>query len=132
MKSQLFKELPSEELCLKVMSFFNLSDFNDGREFTRKNLEIFKTVEKMEEIKSEIISYYLNCKVEKFFKVLDEKKAITILRQLIRPYGYKIKSREKYFEGKKVLLYKMIKIVDELEPESKLSGVDYKSKVIEF
>jgi len=130
MKNQLFKELPPKELCLKIMSFFNLNDFTDNREFTRNNLKIFKTVDKIEEIKKEIISYYLNCKVEKFFNVLDEKKVITILRQLIKPYGYKIHSREKYFEGKKVLLYKLIKIEEEID--SKLSGIDYKSKIIEF
>ena len=33
------------------------------------------------------------------------KKIITIIRQLIRPYNYCIKTKEKYENGKKYLLY---------------------------
>ena len=38
---------------------------------------------------------------------LTEKNVITILRQCVRVYGYKIVSKEKYMKGEKYILYQL-------------------------
>ena len=38
-------------------------------------------------------------------KQVTEKNVITVLRQCIRIYGYRIVSREKYMKGEKYILY---------------------------
>ncbi len=53
--------------------------------------------------------YYLKCKHAKYLENIDEKKYITILRQIMRPYNYSIKAYEKYNNGEKYLLYVIIK-----------------------
>ena len=40
---------------------------------------------------------------------LTEKKVITLLRQLLRTNNFELKSKEKYDNGKKYLLYTIIK-----------------------
>lgn len=127
-KNQLFKRVPDIEITKKIMNFFNIHDFEDEREFTRKTLEISDTVKKINDSLEEILEYYIPCKIDKFLKNLDEKKCITILRQFLKPHGFKIKAREKYFEGKKTLLYKMEKI----KPEEIIPNVNLKLKIIEF
>ena len=42
----------------------------------------------------------------------NEKNIITILRQLIRVYGYSIISREKYIKGNKFIIYQIISTDD--------------------
>ena len=52
--------------------------------------------------------YYLPCKARTYLNDINEKNIITILRQLIRIYGYSIVSREKYIKGNKFIIYQLI------------------------
>ena len=74
-------------------------------EFSKKYLINKNIKEKFEELLPELKKIYLNCKHKKYLENLNEKKIITIIRQLIRPYNYCIHSKEKYENGKKYLLY---------------------------
>jgi cobalamin biosynthesis Mg chelatase CobN len=126
-KNQLFKKNPDAEFVLELIKAFNLSSFDDKREFTRKHMERDNVVESLKKYIEEIKQHYIPCKIHLFLEDLDEKKAITILRQFIRPFGYKIISREKYFEGTKMLLYRMENINNEQKTE-----INYNLKIIEF
>ena len=50
-KDQLFKKNPSNELFQKVLNAFGLTDLNDKRLFSRKDLQYIKTVNKINELK---------------------------------------------------------------------------------
>lgn len=74
-------------------------------EFTIKSLIKKVIVEKMKEFIPELKQYYLKCKHDKYLENLNEKKIITILRQILRLYDFSINSFEKYNNGEKFLLY---------------------------
>jgi hypothetical protein len=57
----------------------------------------------------ELKSYYIQCKHKLYLENLNEKKMITLLRQLLRTHEYELKTREKYDNGKKFLLYTICK-----------------------
>ena len=44
-----------------------------------------------------------------YFKNINSKNIITILRQILKVYNYKINAVEKYSNGKKYLLYNLKK-----------------------
>jgi len=60
-KDQLFKKNPSNELFEKVLNAFGLNDLNDKRSFSRKDLQYIKTVDKINNLKSELHDCYLPC-----------------------------------------------------------------------
>jgi hypothetical protein len=70
--------------------------------------------------------YYIPCKYEKYVTDLNEKKLVTILRQIVKLHDYKVTSQEKYIDGKKTLLYS-------LESDAQIDDhINYNLKVIEF
>ncbi len=111
-KNQLFQEYPTEEFVNRVMRIFLGGDnkINTYFQFSRKMLEERNVIEEMNTLIPELRRYYLKCKHKTYLDNLDTKKAITIFRQLIRIYGYKIKSTEKYHNGNKFLLYQLEKM----------------------
>ena len=104
-KDQLFKKNPSNELFQKVLNAFGLTDLNDKRSFSRKDLQYIKTVNKVNELKSELNDCYLPCKARTYLSGLTEKNVITILRQILKTRNYTIVSREKYMKGSKFIIY---------------------------
>ena len=107
-KNQLFKITPSFELVLKIIKTFGLSDFNDKRNFSRRDLSVLGTVEKIIELKPELEKCYLPCKSRTYLNDLNNKNVITILRQIVKPHGYLVYSREKYIRGDKFIIYQLI------------------------
>lgn len=105
--NQLFKTQPPKELVEKILEHLGIVGFNENYKFSREDIQKKEFIDKLMEIPFE--DYYINCKYQKYFENLDEKKCITILRQLLRLYGYKIKSTEKFSNGHKFLLYQLEK-----------------------
>ena len=107
-KNQLFRQIPSREICIKVLESFGIRELDDTINFSRKDLEIIQCVEKMEKLKPLLVKYYLPCKARTYLNDLNEKNVITILRQIVKLYGYSISSREKYIKGDKFIIYQLI------------------------
>jgi hypothetical protein len=125
-KNQLFKKMPTMELFERFVKIFGLTDINDCRKFTRDTLLKNNTLEKFEGFVEELEEYYIPCKVEKYLKDLDEKKLITVLRQIAKTFEYNVISNEKYLNSRKVLQYS-------LEKNSQINEyVNYNLKIIEF
>lgn len=55
---------------------------------------------------------YIKCKHKIYLENLNEKKIITLIRQLLRTHEYDLKAKEKYENGKKYLLYTISKKVE--------------------
>ena len=109
-KDQLFKKNPSNELFEKLLNAFGLNDLNDKRSFSRKDLQYIKTVDKINNLKSELHDCYLPCKSRTYLSGLTEKNVITILRQILKTRNYTIVSREKYMKGCKFIIYNLSKM----------------------
>ena len=125
-KNQLFKKIPPIDLFERLVKIYGLTDINDCRKFTKYHLTKNKTLEKIEGFREELEEYYLPCKTTKYLLDLDEKKLITILRQIAKVFDYHIISNEKYLNSKKVLQYSLEKnnpIFDD---------VNYNLKIIDF
>jgi len=107
-KNQLFsKDIPPFELVNKILYLLINKNLHDNIyfEFSRSNLVSKKIYDKMIDFIPELKKYYLKCKHNKYLNNLNEKKIITIYRQIMRPYGYSISAVEKYNNGQKFLLY---------------------------
>tara|TARA_B110001469_G_scaffold124264_2_gene137631 strand:+ start:794 stop:1180 length:387 start_codon:yes stop_codon:yes gene_type:complete len=119
--NQLFTSRPPQEKVLTVIEFFNLNGFHDTKSFTKKDLSIFETVKKINENISLLEEWYLPCKAKIYLTDLNEKKSITILRQLLKLYKYNLKSTEKYIQGDKMIEYNIYCNFkkDEQKPEEK-------------
>ena len=125
-KNQLFKKLPPIDLFERLVKIYGLTDINDCRKFTKEHLIKNKTLEKIEGLREELEEYYLPCKTTKYLLDLDEKKLITILRQISKIFDYYVISNEKYINSRKVLQYSLEKngmIFDD---------VNYNLKIIDF
>ena len=108
MKDQLFKNKPDMNLVNDTIRLFGLDDFNDTKLFTKQNMIDLKTVEKVNEIVPRLQDFYLPCKSKKYLTRLDEKKCLTILRQLLKQYNYNLLTKEKCIKGEKFNYYQII------------------------
>jgi hypothetical protein len=108
-KYQLFQEIPELPFVVKIINCFNIKDFNDTREFTKKDLEDFKTLNKVEDLIPELVIYYLPCKYKMFLMDLTLQKCITILRQMLRIYNYNLNKKENVINKKKIIYYSIQK-----------------------
>ena len=125
-KNQLFKKMPPIDLFERLVKIYGLTDINDCRKFTKDHLTKNKTLEKIEGFREELEEYYLPCKTTKYLLDLDEKKLITILRQIAKVFDYHVTSNEKYINSRKVLQYSLEKngvIFDD---------INYNLKIIDF
>jgi len=110
-KNQLFKKIPSREFVINFLKLFIPNGFDIYYEFNRDDILGKKVYTKLKlpYFMNNLKGYYLPCKYNKYFNKLDNKKLITILRQLLKIYGYNITSKEKYKKGKKFLMYHLKK-----------------------
>ena len=105
-KEQLFKNIPSKEFVEDVLKLFIPNGFQDSYyQFSRKMITEKNVIEKLNLLKPQLKEYYMNCKHKKYLENLNEKKVITIFRQILRHYDFKINALEKYNNGEKYLLY---------------------------
>jgi len=125
-KNQLFKKLPPIDLFERLVKIYGLTDINDCRKFTKDHLTKNKTLEKIEGLREELEEYYLPCKTTKYLTDLDEKKLITILRQIAKVFDYHVISNEKYLNSKKVLQYSLEK------NGVMFDDINYNLKIIDF
>ena len=109
MKDQLFKYKPDMNLLNDIIRLFGLSGLNDTKLFTKQNMKDLNTVKKVNEIIPRLQDFYLPCKSKKYLTRLDDKKCITILRQVLKQYNYNLLTKEKCIKGEKFNYYHIIK-----------------------
>ena len=59
--------------------------------------------------RSEFEKYYLPCKGKKYLSSLNEKKAMTVLKQFVKTFNYYVFSKEKYFR-EKFITYQVVPV----------------------
>ncbi len=125
-KEQLFKNIPSKEFVEDILKLFIPNGFQDSYyQFSRKMITEKNVIEKLNLLMPQLKEYYMNCKHKKYLENLDPKKCVTILRQLLRLYDYRVVSMEKYHNGQKFLLYKIEKIEVEKDNHQKKLIVEF-------
>jgi hypothetical protein len=107
---QLFSKKPELNVVLHLLKLYGLNDFDENYSFNKIDLEKKKIVYELNKFKETLDQYYLPCKSKKYLNNITLKRSITILRQVIKEYNYKLISREKYISGKKYLSYNLKQI----------------------
>ena len=107
---QLFSKKPELNVVLHLLKLYGLNDFDENYSFNKIELEKKKIVYELNKFKETLDQYYLPCKSKKYLNNITLKRSITILRQVIKEYNYKLISREKYISGKKYLSYNLKQI----------------------
>lgn len=110
-KDQLFrKEVPFLFLETLFQDLFEIKlDDTIEYHFSKTTLIKRNAHEIINKYLDELKSYYIQCKHKLYLENLTEKKTITLLRQLLRTHDYELKTKEKYDNGKKFLLYTISK-----------------------
>ena len=65
------------------------------------------TVDKMRTVAKKLMNYYLPCKARNYLHIITDKICITILRQILREFGYSLFSKEIYQNKKKYMMYRI-------------------------
>lgn len=110
-KNQLFRENVSFEFLSKLLkSCFNLElSNNTNYSFSKKTIVNKNIKDLILENIDELKKVYIKCKHKIYLENLNEKKIITLFRQLLREHNFDLKAKEKYENGKKYLLYTISK-----------------------
>jgi hypothetical protein len=104
---QLFRIIPPYELVNDILLLLTNKELNTVKtyKFSRKIIINKNILENIKIYIPELKKYYLKCKHSKYLENLDDKKIITLFRQIVRPYEFSIRAIEKYSDGHKYLLY---------------------------
>ena len=105
--NQLFKTKPSLNLINQLINLFGLETINDTKIFSKKDLDNLDTAKNINTLSDSFKNHYLPCKFKIYFKDLNSKKSVTILRQCLRLYNYKLISKEKYIKSEKIIIYRI-------------------------
>lgn len=109
-KDQLFRKYPCDDIIKKVLSTFMISDIDDQKTFSKIDMKYMNTCEKLGQLKSELEEFYIPCKARTYLVFVDEKSALTILRQFIKTRNRILISHEKFTNGHKTTIYSISKI----------------------
>tara|TARA_B100001123_G_C15220797_1_gene991171 strand:- start:1109 stop:1516 length:408 start_codon:yes stop_codon:yes gene_type:complete len=107
-KDQNFKKKPDLKIIQPILETFGLDNLEDDRFFTKEHMKEIKTIENMINLHKNLEEYYLPCKSKIYLKDLTEKKCITILRQFVKNYNYKVIGIEKSIKGNKQTTYRLM------------------------
>lgn len=116
--NQLFTKKVDTDVVLKLLQCFGINDLNEKKVFCKYDLMQNNTVSKLNALKPELERYYLPCKAKVYLEDLTEKRAITVLKQVLRLHGYYLNSKEKNLNNKKIIFYQMINEKDKLHPQN--------------
>lgn len=128
--NQLFKTHVTDDLLHKVLRCFNYNEINTKKYFCKLDLENYDTINKLNELKDELKKIYLPCKSKIYVDIVTLNDAITILRQILRLFNYKLVSKQKYINNKKIIFYYIIKLLyDKIDNNVK---IDTDEKILNF
>ena len=98
---QLFCRLPTNEEFQKILDCFGLNSINDQREINLHFIKTNQTVHKLNKIKPLLQSIYVPCK-HYYITNISYKRAMTILRQLLRLVHRKLNRTSIYYNKKMI------------------------------
>ena len=128
--NQLFKNLIPYELLLKLILCFGYTSIDDDYSFCKNDLEELNSLEKINEIKDELLKFYLQCKAKIYLNKLDYNKIITIFRQILRLHNLILVSKQKYIKQKKTTFYFIQKKIH--DKNQYYFKIDNEIKIINF
>jgi hypothetical protein len=82
---------------------------DDSRAFNKEDMQKNTTAEKLRDVTPLLErTYYPPCKAKTYLRDITERRAITILKQVLRKHCMTLLSRERNIRGKKMIYYQLI------------------------
>ncbi len=107
--NQLFTRCVELEVANRLVTCIGLTGMNDGRNFTKYDLIRVDAVRNFErDLLPELATYYLPCKAKLYLVDLNEKKLLTVVKQVLRLHTYCVFAKEKSFGSKKIIVYRVV------------------------
>lgn len=106
--NQLFKSRVDTDTLLRLLKCFGLNDLNDKMLFSKLDIVKLNTVNLIKIELHLLEPYYLPCKALIYLRCLTEKKAITVLKQVLRLHGHFLISIEKNQNNRKIIYYQLM------------------------
>ena len=105
--NQLFKSKPPFNLVLKICLYFgiDLEDLSKKNSFTKNELVKLDLESKFSDLRDALKQYYIPCKCKIYLNNITISKSVTILRQILKLYNFKITPNESYNNSKKYIIY---------------------------
>ena len=128
--NQLFKNSIPYELLLRLITCFGYTNIDDDYSFSKNDLDRIDSLSKLNEIRNELMKFYLPCKAKVYFHDLDNNKIITIFRQILRLHNLLLISKQKYIKQKKTTFYYIKKNINEKNIHH--VKIDNETKIISF
>ncbi len=101
--SKLFRVHPPKELVEEILQHLKLQGLHEKRWFTRDELSLTT----LDEWLPELEPYYIPCKAKRFLPQVDSSRIITILRHILHPLEYDLRTQERMYKLQKTTLYQI-------------------------
>lgn len=96
-----------------VLHAFGLKGEDDSRAFNKDDMVRNDTVMKLKEAVPLLErTYYSPCKARVYLNNINERRAVTILKQVLRKHSMTLLARERNVKGKKMMYYQIIQAGD--------------------
>ena len=106
--NQLFRKEPDLQFLEKLLKELEIDSVTDTtKTFTRIDIDASDLAKIMTDSQDIFREIYLPCKFNVYFKNLDSKKIVTVLRQCLKTHNITIDSSEKCINGEKMIVYKL-------------------------
>lgn len=103
---QLFRDKPPLQIVISMLNKVGIENLQDIKHtFTKEDIADCLEDSCWNDNIILLKEYYLPCKYRNYCVDINEKKIITIIKQCLRAYSYKLESKEKYISGKKHIIY---------------------------
>ncbi len=113
MSDTIFREVPTRDQTLEWLSHLQFSGFQDSHPFN----EFTFPREPFSRVLLELEPYYYPCKARIYLhREMIMPRIITILRQILRPFNYTVRTHERFIHNKKSYEY-YISPLESLQPK---------------
>lgn len=127
--NQLFRSKIDMEVVIKLLNCFGLSNAMDKRFFCKNDLLHLNTVNKVKDMIDDLNNVYLPCKARIYLTHLNEKKCVTILKQVLRTQNFSLVSKEKHIDKQKTIFYQ---VCDTDNNRKKILNITHHPEVLSF
>lgn len=103
--NQLFKIIPDRSFLLDIIKLFGINDLDENVHFTNNDLIQLNTASRLNDFAPKLKEYYIPCKSKLYLNNIDNKRSITILKQLLKVFDYFIINQFKTINGNKIKYY---------------------------
>jgi|MDSZ01.1.fsa_nt_gb hypothetical protein len=130
--NQLFINKPPLDVIMNMLKVLNINSLDSDVQFSYKTLDNTNFFIKSKPYLSEISTYYLPCKQRVYFKDINNKRLVTIMKQCLKLYGKKLVSTEKYSNGTKYVVYQIKPLKTPKKQKKNTNNIEYNKVTLNF